>query len=159
MGEWSVYPLDCYDYWSTCGSKKHFPVNEVSMDTPRSRWNATFRDLTQLKFNISTKPNFRVLNKIWLSLQQMLSIFSEYDFMFCLSESTLLCHANKCPTTIDFSMSTEVWSKLGLSKGTWRTSRRLRQWHRRNKWGATGMGEGRPLANMSADRVYQQTRW
>jgi hypothetical protein len=36
------------------------------------------------------------------------TIISEYDLMSCLSESTLLCHANKCPTTIDFSMSTEV---------------------------------------------------
>ena len=21
MGEWSGYPIDCYDYWSTCGAK------------------------------------------------------------------------------------------------------------------------------------------
>ena len=24
--------LDCYDYWSTCGSEKHFLVNGVSVD-------------------------------------------------------------------------------------------------------------------------------
>ena len=24
--EWSGYPLDCYDYWSTCGAKNPFPL-------------------------------------------------------------------------------------------------------------------------------------